>query len=58
MAGTVRSDSNGMDKKSLFWWYGHTPVETARNHPRNIVFMVEIMRKAGEKVKIGYNPPF
>ena len=22
-----------MDKKSLFWWYGHTPVETARNHP-------------------------
>jgi len=22
-----------MDKKSLFWWYGHTPVETAWNHP-------------------------
>ena len=29
----IEQNTNVMDKKSLFWWYGHTPVETARNHP-------------------------
>jgi hypothetical protein len=39
-----------MDKKSLFWRYGHTPVETALKHRFNGVEHVKIRREGQDHV--------